>query len=81
MNEDGALLETFWEGKNRNTRGRTCPIATRSITNPTWTGPASNPGLRVASTAIKRVEPPMCGPLHSIMLQQPDIKALPAYDV
>jgi hypothetical protein len=26
--------------------GETCPSATLSITNPTWTDPGSNPGLR-----------------------------------
>jgi hypothetical protein len=33
-------------GENRNTRSKTCPIATLSTTNPTWTDPRSNPGLR-----------------------------------
>jgi hypothetical protein len=33
-------------GENRTTRGKTCPIATLSTTNPTWTDPGSNPGLR-----------------------------------
>jgi hypothetical protein len=33
-------------GKNRSTRGETCPNATLSTTNPTWTEPGSNPGLR-----------------------------------
>jgi hypothetical protein len=32
--------------ENRSTRGKTCPIATLSTTNPIWTDPASNPGLR-----------------------------------
>jgi hypothetical protein len=33
-------------GENRSTRGKTCPSATLSATNPTWTDPGSNPGLR-----------------------------------
>ena len=33
-------------GENRSTRGKTCPSATLSTTNPTWTDPGSNPGLR-----------------------------------
>jgi hypothetical protein len=33
-------------GENLSTRGKTCPSATLSITNPTWTDPGSNPGLR-----------------------------------
>jgi hypothetical protein len=33
-------------GENRSTRGKTCPCVTLSATNPTWTDPGSNPGLR-----------------------------------
>jgi hypothetical protein len=33
-------------GVNRSTRGETCPSATLSTTNPTWTDLGSNPGLR-----------------------------------
>jgi hypothetical protein len=33
-------------GKNRSTRGKTCPSATLPTTNPTRTDPGSNPGLR-----------------------------------
>jgi hypothetical protein len=33
-------------GKNRSIRGKTCPSATLSTTNPTWTDLGSNPGLR-----------------------------------
>jgi hypothetical protein len=33
-------------GKNRSTPGKTCPSATLSTTNPTWTDPGSNLGLR-----------------------------------
>jgi hypothetical protein len=29
-------------GENRSTRGKTCPSATLSTTNPTWTDPGSN---------------------------------------
>jgi hypothetical protein len=32
-------------GENRSTRRKTCPSATLSTTNPTWTDPGSNPGL------------------------------------
>jgi hypothetical protein len=31
--------------ENRSTRGKPCPSATSSVTNPTWTDPGSNPGL------------------------------------
>jgi hypothetical protein len=33
-------------GENRRTRGKTCISVTLSTTNPTWTYPESNPGLR-----------------------------------
>jgi hypothetical protein len=33
-------------GKNRRTRGKTCPSATLPTTNSTWTDPGSNLGLR-----------------------------------
>jgi hypothetical protein len=42
-------------GENRSTRGKTCPIATLSITNPTWTDPGSNPGLRGERPATNRL--------------------------
>jgi hypothetical protein len=40
-------------GENRSTRGKTCSSATLSSTNPTWTGPASKPGLRGGRPATK----------------------------
>jgi hypothetical protein len=33
-------------GENRSTQRKTCPSATLSITNPTWTEPGSKPDLR-----------------------------------
>ena len=38
-------------GENRSTWGKTCPSATLSNTNPTWTDPGSNPGLRAERQA------------------------------
>jgi hypothetical protein len=39
--------------ENRRTGGKTCPSATLSTTNPTWTEPGSNPGLRLShGTAV-----------------------------
>ena len=32
--------------ENRSNRGKTCPTATLSTTNPNWIEPGSNPGLR-----------------------------------
>jgi hypothetical protein len=42
-------------GENRRTRGKTCPGATLSTTNPTWTDPGSNPGLRGGMPAANRL--------------------------
>jgi hypothetical protein len=38
-------------GENRRTRGKTCPSATLSTTNPTWT----DPGLRGERPATNRL--------------------------
>jgi hypothetical protein len=42
-------------GENRSTRGKTCPSATLSTPNPTWTDPGSNPGLRGDRPATNRL--------------------------
>jgi hypothetical protein len=42
-------------GENRRTRGKTCPSATLSTTNPTWTDPGSNPGHRGGRPAANRL--------------------------
>jgi hypothetical protein len=41
--------------ENRSTRVKTCPSATLSTTNPTWTDPGSNPGLRGERQATNRL--------------------------
>jgi hypothetical protein len=41
--------------ENRSTRGKTCPSATSTITNPTRTDPGSNPGLRGERPATNRL--------------------------
>jgi hypothetical protein len=41
-------------GGNRSTRGKPCSNAT-STTNPTWTDPGSNPGLRSERPATNRL--------------------------
>jgi hypothetical protein len=43
---NGAPVEWSWQGENRSIRGKSCPSATLSTTNPTWTDLGSNPGLR-----------------------------------
>jgi hypothetical protein len=42
-------------GENRRTRRKTCPSATLSTTNPTWTDPGSNSGLRGERPATNRL--------------------------
>jgi hypothetical protein len=42
-------------GKNRSNRGKTCPSATLSTTNPIWTDSGSNPGLRGDRPATNRL--------------------------
>jgi hypothetical protein len=42
-------------GENRSTRRETCLSATFSTTNPTWTDPGSNPGLRGERPATNRL--------------------------
>jgi hypothetical protein len=41
--------------ENRSTRGKTCPSANLSTTNPTWTEPGSNTGLRGGRPAANRL--------------------------
>jgi hypothetical protein len=41
--------------ENRSTRGKICPSATLSTTNPTWTDPKSNPCLRSERPATNRL--------------------------
>ena len=42
-------------GENLSTRRKTCPSATLSTRNPTWTDPGSNPGLRGERPATNRL--------------------------
>jgi hypothetical protein len=42
-------------GENRSTRGKTCPSATLSTTNPTWTDPGMKSGLRGERPATNRL--------------------------
>jgi hypothetical protein len=41
--------------ENRSTRGKTCPSATLSTINPTWTEPGSIPGVRGGRPATNRL--------------------------
>jgi hypothetical protein len=42
-------------GENRSTRGKTCPPATLSTTNPARTDSGSNPSLRGGKPATNRL--------------------------
>jgi hypothetical protein len=42
-------------GENRSTRGKICPSATSSTTNPTRIDPGSKPGLRGERPATNRL--------------------------
>jgi hypothetical protein len=52
---NGALVEWNWQGKTEERGAKTCPSATLSSTNPTWTDPGSNPGLRSGRPAANRL--------------------------
>jgi hypothetical protein len=41
--------------EDRSTRKKTCPSVTLFTTNPTWTDPGSNPGLRGGRLAANRL--------------------------
>jgi hypothetical protein len=52
-----ATVEWYWR-ENRRTRRKTCPSATLSTTNPTWTDLGVNPGLcgeRPATNCLSHV--------------------------
>jgi hypothetical protein len=52
---NGAPVEWNWQGKTEGLGGKTCPSATSSTTNPTWTDSATNPGLRGGRPAANRL--------------------------
>jgi hypothetical protein len=49
-------------GETRRTRRKTCPSATLSATNPTWTYPNANPGIRGERPAINCLNPGTANP-------------------
>jgi hypothetical protein len=52
------VMERQWNESGRRkptTRRKTCPSATLSTTNPTWTDPGSNTGLRSGKPATNRL--------------------------
>jgi hypothetical protein len=56
-------------GENRSTRGKTCPSATLSTTNPTLTDPGSNPSLRGGRPATNRLSHGMAGMSCKVIVQ------------
>jgi hypothetical protein len=52
MESYGGMILT---GENRSTRRETCPSATMSSTNPTYTEPGANSGLRGERPATNRL--------------------------
>ena len=56
-------------GENRSTRGKTCPSATLSTTNPTWTDPGSNPGPRGGNLVLPGVKcSSACAGLQTVLV-------------
>jgi hypothetical protein len=54
-------------GKTEVLGKKTCPSATLSTTNPTWTDPGSNPGLRGGRQAANRLSHGTALPLISCL--------------
>jgi hypothetical protein len=52
---NGTHVEWNWQEKTEVLGGKTCPSATLSATNTTWTDPGSNPGLRGGRPATNRL--------------------------
>jgi hypothetical protein len=52
---NGAPVEWNWQGKTEVLGEKNCPIAALSTTNPTWTDPGSNTGLRGERPANNRL--------------------------
>jgi hypothetical protein len=52
MKNDGGIIMT---GENRRTQRKTCRSAILSTTNPTWTEPGANPGIRGERPATNRL--------------------------
>jgi hypothetical protein len=52
---NGAPVEWNWHEKTEVFGEKTCPSATLSTTNPTWTDSESNPGLRGGRPVTNRL--------------------------
>jgi hypothetical protein len=66
-------------GENRSTREKTCPSATLSTTNPTWTDLRSNPGLRGEKPATNRLSHGTALWLHVTVANSSSGKSLSRY--
>jgi hypothetical protein len=58
--EYGSPVEWYWQGKTEKLRGKNCPSATLSTTNPTWTDRA-----RTRASAVNPVTWAMAQPSHT----------------
>jgi hypothetical protein len=55
FSRNGAPVEWNWQEKAEVLGKKTCPSATLSTTNPTWTNPGSNQALRDGRPTINRL--------------------------
>jgi hypothetical protein len=55
INTYRALVEWYWQGKPEELGEKTCPSATLSPRNPTWTGPSTKPGFRGEKQVTNRL--------------------------
>jgi hypothetical protein len=75
--EDGQFFPFFLTEEKRTTWGKPCPSATLSTTNPTWTGPESNPDLRGEKPANNRLSHGTALPYRLTVLPPYSLTALP----
>jgi hypothetical protein len=67
------LMEHRWNeidrGKPKYSGGKPCPSATLSTTNPTWTHPGSNPGLRNCGLHVTHWTSSLCTQVYKKLFQ------------
>jgi hypothetical protein len=69
MNMEARRNDTDTENTKR-TRRKTCPSATLCATNPTWTDPGANPGLRGERSATKRLSHGTACFVHQVLCSE-----------
>jgi hypothetical protein len=55
IDEYGAIVELYWQGKTEELGEKPSPRATLSTRNPTWIDSGANPGLRGERPATNRL--------------------------